>query len=172
MHGYVRNLRQARRVYEKEDKGTVSDTSFARRMLRGACLDEKELRLVLSAAGACWDAEMIEDGLKLMFGDAHKDDRARQAAVRTNQFEFPDRGHRSPRKDGHVSHNKFHRKTTAGVYAVDEEADDNHDRHYSDSEAGHDAGTYATEATVEEDELGEPDSDETMLFRWFGRCRR
>ena len=46
MHDYVRSLRHARRVYEKEDQSKVSDTSFARRMLRSACLDDKEQRLV------------------------------------------------------------------------------------------------------------------------------
>ena len=162
MHDYVRNLRHARRVYEKEDQSKVSDTSFARRMLRSACLDDKEQRLVLSAAGACWDAEMIEDGLKLMFGDAHKDDRTRQAAMRSKKFEAPSRTHRSHRKDGKVSHNKFHRKTTAGVYAVDEEAEDDGDRSDADAESRN-AGTYATEATVEEEELGDPDSDENEV---------
>ena len=160
MHDYIRNLRHARRVYEKEDKSTVSDTSFARRLLRSACLDEKEQRMVLSAAGAVWDAQAIEDGLKLMFGDAHKEDRSRQASQRTKKYDFPNRGHRSARKDGKVTHNRFHKKTGAGVYAVEGGSEQDSDDCGSEDESRADEGTYATEATVEEEELGDPDSDE------------
>ena len=50
---------------------------MARRMLRRSGLTSVEQRLVLSAAGAKWDLPAIEGALRLMFSDAHHDDRRR-----------------------------------------------------------------------------------------------
>jgi hypothetical protein len=46
-------------------------------MLRRSGLTNVEQRLVLSAAGAKWDLAAIEGALRLMFNDAHHDDRKR-----------------------------------------------------------------------------------------------
>ena len=78
MDVFIREAKLARRVLAKEDPGTtISDVSFARTLLRKSGLNRLEQRAVLSAAGAQWDLQKIEDGLKLMYGDAHVDDRRR-----------------------------------------------------------------------------------------------
>jgi len=75
MKDYLLNLRCAKRMLEKEDKGTtISDISCARHMLRRSRLSTIEQRQVLGACGAVWNSAKIESSLQLMFMDAHKDD--------------------------------------------------------------------------------------------------
>eukprot|EP00972_Heterocapsa_arctica_P095734 14119472-Heterocapsa_arctica.AAC.1 len=50
---------------------------MARRILRRSGLTMVEERLVLSAAGAKWELDAIESAMRLMFNDAHHDDRKR-----------------------------------------------------------------------------------------------
>ena len=78
MRYYLMALRLARVHMQKEDPGSsVSDLSYARRMLRKSGLTRTEQRQVLGTAGAAWDANQIETALIMMYGDAHQDDRAR-----------------------------------------------------------------------------------------------
>jgi hypothetical protein len=75
---YLRELRLAKRLLEREDPGTtISDVSFARKMLTKSGLTPVERRGVLASAGAVWDVVRIENALKLLYVDAHKDDRRR-----------------------------------------------------------------------------------------------
>jgi hypothetical protein len=45
-------------------------------------LNKYEQRAVLAATGASWNTEKIEDALKLMYNDAHMDDKRRMAEHR------------------------------------------------------------------------------------------
>ena len=75
MRDYLMSLRASRVRMEKEDPGsTVSDLSYARRMLRRSGLTRIEQRQVLGTAGAAWDADSIERSLIMMYGDAHQDE--------------------------------------------------------------------------------------------------
>ena len=76
MKDYLLQLRRAKRMLEKEDKGaTISDTSFSR-----SGLNTTEQRQVLGACGAVWDSVKIGNSLQLMFLDAHKVDKRRLAS--------------------------------------------------------------------------------------------
>eukprot|EP00972_Heterocapsa_arctica_P001215 176286-Heterocapsa_arctica.AAC.1 len=76
MEEYLLELKQVKNLLKKEDPASdISEVSMARRMLRRSGLTIVEQRLVLSAAGAKWDLDAIESALRLMFNDAHHDDR-------------------------------------------------------------------------------------------------
>ena len=78
MEQYIRDLKLSKRILEKEDHGsTISDVSFARRLLRKSGLTRIEQRGVLAAAGAKWESKPTEDALKLLYGDAHLEDQRR-----------------------------------------------------------------------------------------------
>ncbi len=75
---YLREVRIAKRLVEREDPGTtISGMLFARKLLRRSGLTALEQRGVLAAAGATWDLDKTEEALKLMCGDAHRDDEKR-----------------------------------------------------------------------------------------------
>ena len=58
---------------QREDLGkSISDFSYARRMLRRSSLTRIEQRQVLSSASAAWDADSIETALAMMYSDAHQ----------------------------------------------------------------------------------------------------
>ena len=79
------------------------------------------------------------------------------AAARSKHGEDKPHGFRGPRRDGKVSHNKFRKKTSAGVCAIHEgDADDlNHEEPPSGS------GDEVEAATVKEDfEPADPDENE------------
>ena len=79
MEEYIMELKASKIELVREDPGSdISDVSMARRMLRRSGLMLNEQRLVLSAAGAKWDLPAIESALRLMYHDAHNDDRRRQ----------------------------------------------------------------------------------------------
>ena len=60
MKDYLLELRRAKRMLEKEDKGTtISDISYARHMLRRSGLNTTGQRQVLGACGAVWDSVKI-----------------------------------------------------------------------------------------------------------------
>ena len=83
MEEFLRELKLARRMLEKEDpEMRMSETSYANHMLRNGGLNKSEQRQVLGAAQAQWDPKKIEDALRLMFRDAHGDDRRRMKETR------------------------------------------------------------------------------------------
>ena len=56
MEDYLREARVAKRLLEREDPGTtISDVSFARKLLRRSGLTALEQRGVLAAVGASWE---------------------------------------------------------------------------------------------------------------------
>ena len=84
MNEFLRGLRLAKRILERDDPGTtISNVSYARKMLSKSGLTVIERRGVLSAAGAMWDAVRIEEALRMMYSDAHKDDRRRVGEMRS-----------------------------------------------------------------------------------------
>ena len=83
MNEFLRALRLSKRILERDDPGTtISDVSFARKMLSKSGLSVIERRGVLSAAGAEWNTPKIEEALRMMYSDAHKDDRRRVGEMR------------------------------------------------------------------------------------------
>jgi hypothetical protein len=66
-------------VLQRKDPGAkVSDVVYTRRLLRCCGLATFEQREVLEAARATWHPLKIEDALKPMDGDSHKDDKYRR----------------------------------------------------------------------------------------------
>jgi hypothetical protein len=101
MEEYLLELKQVKNMLKKEDPGSdISDISMARRTLRRSGLTMVEQRLVLSAAGAKWDLDAIESALRLMFNDAHHEDRKRSP-------KGPGKGH-APAHHGHHGPDKGH----------------------------------------------------------------
>jgi len=99
MEEFIREARLTKRLLEREDPGTtISDVSFARRLLRRSGLTRLEQRGVLAAAGASWDATKIEDALKLMYGDAHQDDRRRTSEAHKGDRHHHHKGWRPSKK--------------------------------------------------------------------------
>jgi hypothetical protein len=75
MEDYLGEARIAKRLLEREGPGTtISWVSFARKLLRRSSLAALEQRGFWAAAGASWDFEKTKDAMKLMYGDAHRDD--------------------------------------------------------------------------------------------------
>ena len=61
MEEFLRELKLARRMLEKEDPGMrISDTSYAHHMLRKSGLNKLEQRQVLGAAQAQWDPRKLK----------------------------------------------------------------------------------------------------------------
>ena len=80
MLDFVGRLRAAALMVEHEDKGTkFSPVALAQRLLRQSNLTRVEQRQVLASAGAQWDYDKIANALRLMYADAHLDDRTRNA---------------------------------------------------------------------------------------------
>ena len=75
---YVLRLKNARRLLEHEDPGTViSDLSFAQRMLRRANLDREKRRLVVATIGGKYTSEGVHNALQMLFRGIEKDDMRR-----------------------------------------------------------------------------------------------
>ena len=87
MADYVSKLRVAKRTLELRDMGsTISNTSFAQRLLAKSGLPKPLRRQVLAAAGAAWDPAKITDALVLMYHDVHEEEAPRRRA--TGQANF------------------------------------------------------------------------------------
>ena len=143
MAAYVRSMRLARRVVERDDPGsTISDVSFARRLMRRSGSSRVEQRSVLAAAGAVWKSEPVMEAMLLMYGDAHHEDKRRAAESRKHRS-FGSRGRFS--KGGGKGRGKHGKKGGKGTFF---EYDDDHSDDESDDDKVATAG-----ADDEEEEL-------------------
>ena len=61
-------------------------------MLRKSGLTKLEQRQVLASAGAVWDLRTIEDSLKLVYGDAHLEDKWRAGGIADAGFRLKSKG--------------------------------------------------------------------------------
>ena len=68
MESFLLRLKLAKRRLHEEDPGTsISDMSFAQRMLRRSGLDKEKRRLVIAATGGDYDVKKIENSLLMLF---------------------------------------------------------------------------------------------------------
>ena len=159
MEEYLRELRTAKRKLELEDRGSkISDVSYARKLLRKSGLTKLEQRQVLASAGAVWDSKMLEDALKLLYGDAHLDDRRRMNEMklfRKGAGKGNKGGGRGGGGGGRRQEKGGHRKT----YHQDEEEDSEEDSEEESEEDGSEA-TGGAAYHQDEEGLGESSGDE------------
>ena len=122
-------------------------------MLRRSGLAPQEQRGVLSAAGAEWDANKIEDALKLMYQDVTLDDSRRLQQIPKNFNRFKVRPSEGRRKGKHKLTSKMN-------YEDAEDQDDESDEEDEDSDEDdpEEAGANAVDEDDDDDE--EEDSDD------------
>ena len=100
MNEYISHLRLATVNVERHDPGTsFSSVAFAHKVLRSCGLSKLEQRSVLASAGAVWDPDRIIAALKLLYEDAHAEDR-RRPFMKMNHDSGGGGGAAAPRPQG------------------------------------------------------------------------
>ena len=165
MHDYIKDLKKAKRHLEMEDPGsTISDVSFARRLLRRSGLTRMEQRQVLAACGARWDVVAITDALKLMYGDAHLEDKRRSTAMHHRWVPAASKG-----KGKGKDKDKDKDAKNSGTYHADE-ADDDSEEDANGTEGAEDSDEEDDEDESDDeegDEDGGPDDPEELMETYF-----
>jgi hypothetical protein len=137
--------------------------------LRKSGLTRLEQRSVLAAAGACWDEQKIEDALKLMYGDAHQDDRRRAhetgrgeaSPSKPSWKKFQVKKSWGPPRGTHYEDGPDGDEATGGADALEEEQDDPEDEDEEDAEQDE-------EEDDEESEDLDADAEELMQAYYQG----
>ena len=162
MHNFIKDLKKARRHLEKDPGSTISDVSFARRLLRRSGLTGMEQRQVLAACGARWDVVAIADALKLMYGDAHFEDKRRSTDMHHRWVPATSKG-KGKGKDTDKDAKDSGTYHTDDADKDDSEEDANGTGGADDSEEEDD---YEDESDDEGDEDG-PDDPERLMETYF-----
>ena len=157
MEDFLMQLRRTKRIMEKEDAGTqISDVSFARRMLKRSGLNRIEQRGVLAACGAKYESNAIEAALKLMYGDAHMEDKRRTSDFRRYDGPSKPRYNHFPAKDGHGR--RPSREAPARTYETDA-ASESWEEEYEEDENFDDLRDLDDDLVVDDDATFDPENE-------------
>ena len=176
MMDYLSEMTHARRQVERLDPGTsVSDLTFAHRVLRRSGLKKEEKRQVLAACGASWDANKILSALRLMYGDAHQDDKSRghgHGERRHGGFRhFATPSNASSSSFNRGASGRFGKGKGKGKYRYSAYAVDN-EENFEDDEEEENLEEDEGEDDQEEDELGAEETDEEAVMDAFFQAYR
>ena len=137
---YIATLKRLRQEYLKEDEGTtISDRSFAQRLLSRASLTRRERMDIFFSAGGKYASAAIEKVLRFRCQHVHVDDEKKPYAPRKQQFvsRKPDKGsghyRRSDRRSGRAG-GRHHAHVADAENPDDPEDEDDEDADEEDFE--------------------------------------
>ena len=161
MADYVSKLRVAKRTLELRDMGsTISNTSFAQRLLAKSGLPKPLRRQVLAAAGAAWDPAKITDALVLMYHDVHEEEAPRRRATGQANFKPSFSQHTTFTRPGY----KGKGKSKGSALAADCEDDEEEEEEDEDDEGEEEQDVNAADWAEYDGE--EPYEDEFDAEGW------
>ena len=158
---YISTLKRLRQEYLKEDPGTtLSDRSFAQRLLSRAALTRRERYDIFFAAGGKYASVPIEQVMRFRCQYIHQDEKKQSAEPRRKVYErgrstkHHHRRHHGERQDRRAPHRPSRHSAHVADYE-DEQVDETEDEDELDNE------DFEKEALLERDD-NEPDEEDDL----------